>query len=72
MKTTATVGIVGSLAVNIVLAVLIAAVFSATPTVQASEVVQCPQEHVPAVAHPAESGHPGGHLVAVRMGWEAG
>jgi hypothetical protein len=55
------------------LALVVAAVFSVTPPAQAHEVAQCATHAEQAVSHPAqEQVHPGGHLVAVRMGWEAG
>jgi hypothetical protein len=56
------------------LGIVIAAVFSVTPTAQAREVAQCPAQHTEhAPTQPVlERGHSGGHLVAVRMGWEAG
>lgn len=74
MKTTTAVGVFGSVIINMMLAMVLAAVFSVTPAAQADEVAQCPMEHAEQpVSHPApEHGHAGGHLVAVRMGWEAG
>jgi hypothetical protein len=73
MKTT-TFGVVGSLVINLMLGVIIAAVFSVTPAVQAHEVAQCAMERAAQpVSTPApERARAGGHLVAVRMGWEAG
>jgi hypothetical protein len=61
-------------AINMMLALVVAAVFSVTPPAQAHEVAQCATHAAEqAVSHPIqEHGHPGGHLVAVRMGWEAG
>lgn len=72
MKTT-TVGVLGSLAINVALGVLVAAVFSVTPAAQAREVAQCPsQQAEPAVSRPvSDHARAGGHLAAVRMGWEA-
>jgi hypothetical protein len=74
MKTTTAVGIMGSVVINLMLGIVIAAVFSVTPTAQAREVVQCPAQHTehPASQPALEHGRSGGHLVAVRMGWEAG
>jgi hypothetical protein len=69
-----TFGIVGSLVINLMLGVIVAAVFSVTPAAQAHEVAQCPMEHAaqPVSAPAQEREQAGGHLVAVRMGWEAG
>ena len=74
MKTTTAVGIMGSIVINLMLGIVIAAVFSVAPAVQAREVAQCPAQHTQhATSQPAaERGRSGGHLVAVRMGWEAG
>jgi len=74
MKTTTAVGIMGSVLINLMLGIVIAAVFSVTPTAQAREIAQCPAQHTEhASGQPAlERGRSGGHLVAVRMGWEAG
>jgi len=74
MKTTTAVGIMGSIVINLMLGIVIAAVFSVAPAVQAREVAQCPAQHPQhATSQPdAERGRSGGHLVAVRMGWEAG
>ena len=73
MKTT-TFGVVGSLVINLMLGLIVAAVFSVTPAAQADEVAQCPLEHAaqPASSPAQDHPHAGGHLVAVRMGWEAG
>jgi methionine-rich copper-binding protein CopC len=70
MKTT-TVGVLGSLAINVALALLVAAVFSVTPVAHAREVAQCPDQKAAQPAAPAEHERAGGHLAAVRMGWEA-
>jgi hypothetical protein len=69
MKTT-TVGVLGTLAINLALGLLVAAVFSITPVAHAREVAQCPDQKV---AQPVTADHEraGGHLAAVRMGWEA-
>jgi hypothetical protein len=74
VKTTMAVGVFGSVLVNMMLALVIAAIFSVTPAAQADEVAQCPRAHAEqAVSRTApEHGHAGGHLAAVRMGWEAG
>jgi hypothetical protein len=71
---TKTVGIVGTLAVNLMLGMLVAAVFSVAPVAQAHEVAQCSGVHTEqAPAHAVADHEPaGGHLTAVRMGWEAG
>jgi len=74
VKTTTAFGVVGSVAVNLMLGLIIAAVFSVTPPVQAKEVLaQCPEQAAASASHttPVHQ-HQGGHLVAVRMGWEAG
>ncbi|HEY6823422.1 MAG TPA: hypothetical protein VI195_03210 [Steroidobacteraceae bacterium] len=69
MRTT-TWAILGSLAINLMLALAIAAVFSASPA-RAAETAQC-STHAAATgrqapAQPARSGHR--YIVAVRMGW---
>lgn len=75
MKTTTAFGVLGSVAVNLALALIVAAVFSVSPAAQAHE-AQCPTQQQP--AKPAKDQAPtkqhagGGHVVAVRMGWEAG
>jgi hypothetical protein len=70
MKIT-TVGVLGSVAINLALGLLVAAVFSISPVAHAREVAQCPDQK--AVQPVAAAGHEraGGHLAAVRMGWEA-
>ena len=74
MKTTTAVGIMGSVVINLMLGIVIAAVFSVTPAAQARELAHCPAQHSEHTApQPVlERGRSGGHLVAVRMGWEAG
>jgi hypothetical protein len=73
MKTTTAVGVLGSLAINMLLAAAVATLFSVTPMAQAGEVAHCAGQHSQPVAAPATQEHAhGGHLVAVRMGWEAG
>jgi hypothetical protein len=70
MKTT-TVAVLGSVAINAALGLLVAAVFSVTPVAHAREIAQCPdQKPAEAVVSP-EHERAGGHLAAVRMGWEA-
>jgi hypothetical protein len=70
MKTT-TVGVIGSLAINLALGLLVAAVFSVTPVANAREVAQCPAQKAAQPVAPADHERAGGHLAAVRMGWEA-
>ncbi len=68
MKTT-TVGLIGTLAINLALGAVMVLVFSHTPPARAREVAQCsgaPPGAVSTLHKPA-----GGHLAAVRMGWEA-
>jgi len=74
MKTTTAVGVLGSLAINVLLAAAVATLFSVTPAAQAGEVAHCAAKQTGQVAAHAtpEHAHGGGHLVAVRMGWEAG
>jgi hypothetical protein len=72
MKTTTAVGVFGSLAINMLLAAAVATLFSVTPAAQAGEVAHCAKQAEPVAAHAASEHHGGGHLVAVRMGWEAG
>jgi hypothetical protein len=70
MKTT-TVGVLGSLAINVALGLLVAAVFSVTPVAHAREIAQCPDQKALQPVVPAEHERAGGHLAPVRMGWEA-
>ena len=68
---TATWAILGSLGINLMLGLVIAAVFSLSPPVKAAELLRCsahPVAHAPPPpAQPARSGHR--YIVAVRMGW---
>ena len=63
--------ILGSLAINLMLGLVIATVFSVSPPAMAAEVPGCsthaaaPARQAP--AQPARSGHR--YIVAVRMGW---
>ena len=66
--------VVGSLLINLVLGLLVAAVFSVAPPARAAESAQCAVERPmhatqtpdrPALVHR-------GYLVAVRMGWAGG
>ncbi|MGN6452915.1 MAG: hypothetical protein ACTHL7_07610 [Steroidobacteraceae bacterium] len=70
MRTT-TWAILGSLVINLMLALVIAAVFSAPPPARAAEAAQCPTHGTatgrPTPAQPGRSGHR--YIVAVRMGW---
>src|SRR6516164_6880145 len=63
--------IVGSLVINLMLGLAIAAVFSGSPTAAAADLARCPAQtathSAPAPAQPARSGHR--YIVAVRMGW---
>jgi|HubBroStandDraft_6_1064221.scaffolds.fasta_scaffold116124_3 hypothetical protein len=64
---------IGSVVVNVMLGLAIAAVFSAAPSANASE-AQSPDRHAAAPAHPPAPAAPAapGHksyLTAVRMGW---
>jgi hypothetical protein len=63
--------ILGSLVINLMLALVIAAVFSASPPARAAEAAQCATHPAPArrsaPAQPARSGPR--YIVAVRMGW---
>jgi hypothetical protein len=77
MKMT-TWAVLGSLVINLMLAMVIAAVFSVAPQAHAAEQQGCSAAHAavhvkqaPAHAAPAPSGR-GGYLVAVRMGWAMG
>lgn len=74
MKTTTAFGVLGSMIINLVLGLIISAVFSVTPAVQADEVAQCPAQRAeqPAIHAVVEHKRQGGHVVALRMGWEAG
>jgi len=61
----------GSLGINLMLGLVIAAVFSLSPPVKAAELPRCSGHaaaHAPqAPAQPARPGHR--YIVAVRMGW---
>ena len=46
-------------------------VFSVTPVAHAREIAQCPDQKTAQPVAPAEHQRAGGHLAAVRMGWEA-
>jgi cytochrome bd-type quinol oxidase subunit 2 len=63
--------IVGSLVINLMLGLAIAAVFSGSPTAAAADLARCPGHTVthsaPAAPQPARPGHR--YIVAVRMGW---
>ena len=63
--------ILGSLAINLMLGLVVAAVFSMPPPARAAESPGCsthPAAHArQAPAQPARSGHR--YIVAVRMGW---
>ena len=68
---TVTWAILGSLGINLMLGLVIAAVFSVSPPAMAAESPACsthaaaPARQAP--AQPARSGHR--YIVAVRMGW---
>jgi hypothetical protein len=73
MRTT-TWAILGSVVINLMLGLVIAAVFSVSPPLKAAESTEC-SAHAPthsrqAPAQPAPSGHR--YIVAVRMGWAMG
>ena len=66
--------ILGSLGINLMLGLVIAAVYSGSPPVKAEELQRCSTPAAthaphtpPAPAKPARSGHR--YIVAVRMGW---
>jgi hypothetical protein len=67
--------VLGSLLVNLMLGMLVAAVFSVTPTARAAEVNGCASTHHAAPVRqspaPAAPGTPSRHsyLVEARMGW---
>ena len=78
MKKTATWGVLGSLAINLMLGLAVAAVFSVTPRAHAT-VAQAARPaaelacaHAPREVRPAVHEMGGSYLVAVRMGWGAG
>jgi hypothetical protein len=66
--------ILGSLAINVMLGLAIATVFSVSPPAKAAELPGCSTHATgntrPAPAQPARSGHR--YIVAVRMGWAMG
>jgi hypothetical protein len=73
MRTT-TWAILGSLVINLMLGLVIAAVFSVSPPATAAESTECSARAAvhsrQAPAQPARSGHR--YIVAVRMGWVMG
>jgi hypothetical protein len=81
MKMT-TWAVLGSLAINVMLALVIAAVFSVAPSAQAAQAAEsqdCAAMHAaahskqpPARPAPAPSSSRGGYVVAARMGWAMG
>ena len=66
--------ILGSLLINLMLSLALAAVFSVTPAANAAELPGCSTQATPhtrpAPAQPARPGHR--YIVAVRMGWAMG
>jgi hypothetical protein len=69
MKST-TWAALGSLSINLVLGLLIAALFSAAPAARAAERTQCVQHAVSSHQAPARQAAPHrSYIVAVRMGW---
>jgi hypothetical protein len=68
---TAIWAIFGSLCINLMLGLVITAVFSVSPPVKAAELLRCPAHaaaHAPqAPPQPPRAGHR--YIVAVRMGW---
>ncbi len=66
--------ILGSLVINLMLGMVIAALFSMSPPAKAAESQGCSANAAahtrPAAAPPARSGHR--YIVAVRMGWAMG
>ena len=63
MKTT-TVAVLGSLAINVALALLVATVFSVTLVAHAREIAQCPDQKTAQPVAPAEHQRAGGFFVA--------
>lgn len=73
MKDATTIGVLGSLVINLMLGLAVAAVFSVTPAAQAQE-AQC--SAAPAVQPKSAPAlvreHQDDYVVATRMGWAAG
>jgi hypothetical protein len=73
---TKTWGILGSLAVNLMLGLVVAAVFSVAPVAKAGESHACAAHAAahtrPTPAQPAPAPQKRSYLTAVRMGWAAG
>jgi hypothetical protein len=63
--------IFGSLLINLMLGLAVAAVFSVSPTATAADLARCPAHSAahsaPVTAQPARPAHR--YIVAVRMGW---
>ncbi len=70
--------VAGSLLINLVLGLLVAAAFSLAPPAQAAEPTHCAGQHTvhpprtPDRAPPSGATPHRGYVVAVRMGWAAG
>jgi hypothetical protein len=64
--------VLGSLLINLVLALLVAAVFSVALPARAAERAQCAGRTLHATQTPARPALVHGYLVAVRMGWAVG
>jgi len=78
MKKTTTFAVLGSVVINLMLAMAVAAVFSVTPRAQATVAQSAAAARDAICAHGAREARPAVHeqgdsyLVAVRMGWGAG
>jgi hypothetical protein len=66
--------VLGSLLINLVLALLVAAVFSVAPSARAAERAACAPGHPVHAMQTPDKPAPvhRGYLVAVRMGWAGG
>lgn len=72
MRNATTVGVLGSLVINLMLGLAVAAVFSVTPAAQAKD-ARCAAEHAVSPAlQPTLLGEQDDYVVATRMGWAAG
>ena len=72
MRNATTVGVLGSLVINLMLGLAVAAVFSVTPAAQAQD-ARCAAEHAVSPAlQPSLLREQDDYVVATRMGWAAG
>jgi hypothetical protein len=72
VKNATTVGVLGSLVINLMLGLAVAAVFSVTPAAQARDARCAAEQAVQPTLNPTLLPEQGDYVVATRMGWAAG